>query len=105
MNYRNPAILRMAKDQKCQLCGNDDGTTVAAHSNQIQHGKGMGIKANDCHVAYLCSVCHYEIDQGNGMSKRAKAMAWELAHQRSVPIFQHLLGEDGFSALEGDDWK
>jgi hypothetical protein len=100
MTYRNPAILRLAKHTPCQLCGKLDGTVVAAHSNQGRHGKGMGMKANDSHVAYLCHGCHYEIDQGKQLSKHAKAMAWQLAHERSLPLYQHLLGEEGHRLID-----
>jgi hypothetical protein len=46
------------------FCGNDDGTIVAAHSNQSRHGKGLGLKAHDCFVAFLCAHCHHWLDQG-----------------------------------------
>jgi len=54
------------------MCGNDDGTVVAAHSNLLEHGKGRGLKADDCMSAWLCYRCHTELDQGNKMSKSEK---------------------------------
>lgn len=41
----------------------NDGSIVAAHSNQLRDGKGKGIKANDYMVAYLCYRCHVDIDE------------------------------------------
>jgi hypothetical protein len=54
------------------MCGNDDGTVVAAHSNLLEHGKGKGMKAHDGMAAWLCYRCHTELDQGKGMSKEER---------------------------------
>ena len=64
--YRNPKILAHANGQQCQNCGCNDGTVVACHSNQQEHGKGRGIKAHDVFVAFLCGNCHYWLDFGTG---------------------------------------
>lgn len=56
---------------------------VAAHSNQLRDGKGRGLKSNDYRVAYLCSTCHYEIDQGQ-KSYEEKIAIWEEAHRKTV---------------------
>jgi hypothetical protein len=61
-NYRNKKILSHAKGQSCTCCGTDDGTVVAAHSNLGADGKGVGLKAADCFVAYLCFRCHTAYD-------------------------------------------
>lgn len=53
-------------------CGANDGTTVWAHSNQGEHGKGMGIKANDAMGMLLCSTCHFQLDQGLAMTKEER---------------------------------
>ena len=63
-HYRNPKILALAKGQDCQHCGINDDTIVAAHSNKIVHGKGVGIKADDFCIAYLCYKCHTNYDTG-----------------------------------------
>jgi uncharacterized CHY-type Zn-finger protein len=60
--YRNKKILQLAKGQPCLHCGNEDGTTVAAHSNLQRDGKGVGLKSWDCFVAYLCYYCHTRYD-------------------------------------------
>jgi hypothetical protein len=62
--YRNRKILNAAKDSFCMNCGAHDGTVVAAHSNAIVHGKGMGKKSDDCFVAFLCASCHTRYDTG-----------------------------------------
>jgi len=69
MSYRNPKLLKLAKGQRCVMCGADDGTIVSAHSNLSEHGKGMGIKADDSMVAWLCHRCHSNLDQGSSMSR------------------------------------
>ena len=69
MNYRNNALLKLARGQRCVMCGADDETIVSAHSNLGEHGKGMGIKADDCMSAWLCYGCHTKLDQGSGMTR------------------------------------
>lgn len=64
-------------------CGRNDGTTVAAHSNQSRDGKGMGIKAHDYRVAYLCQECHSWLDHGRG-SRDEKVAMFEEAHRKTV---------------------
>lgn len=72
MNYRNYKLLELAEGQRCVMCGADDGTVVAAHSNLGEHGKGMGIKAHDSMHAWLCYRCHTEYDQGKNMNREQK---------------------------------
>ncbi len=64
MNYENRKLLDLARDQPCAHCGRNDGTVVAAHSNQSIHGKGARLKAHDCFIAFLCVRCHSWLDQG-----------------------------------------
>lgn len=72
MTFRNRKLLDLARDQACVMCGADDGTVVAAHSNLLEHGKGQGIKAHDGMTAWLCHQCHAELDQGKTMNKAEK---------------------------------
>ena len=65
-------------------CGIQDGTVVAAHSNQLRDGKGRGIKAHDFRIAALCYRCHAELDQGSKMSKQERLKMWEDAHRATV---------------------
>lgn len=67
MNLRVRRLLDLARDQVCQNCGVQNGTTVAAHSNLMEHGKGKSIKAADVFSAWLCFDCHSWLDQGRGL--------------------------------------
>ena len=64
--YRDRKLLDKAREIPCQNCRNDDGTVVAAHSNQSKHGKGKGLKAHDCFMAALCHRCHSWLDNSGG---------------------------------------
>jgi hypothetical protein len=82
ITYRNAKILRAAQGRACTLCGQDDGTIVAAHSNLMGDGKGIGHKAGDCFVAFLCASCHRCYDQKEGVTQedfhRAMKRTWEI---------------------------
>ena len=82
--YRNPKLLEACRQLPCQLCEIEDGTVVAAHSNQLADGKGRGIKASDYRVASLCFNCHMALDQGNKLSKEQRREFWEVAHRRTI---------------------
>lgn len=60
--FRHPTLLASAKDKPCSNCGRNDGTVVAAHSNDLSHGKGSGLKAHDVFHARLCHGCHDFVD-------------------------------------------
>lgn len=74
VTFRNPRLLELARDQACVACGLQNGTVVSAHSNLGDHGKGMGHKAHDGMVAWLCHGCHAELDQGTRMDRPAKRL-------------------------------
>ena len=69
--FRNKKILAFAKESPyCMnpMCGKDNnGDIVAAHLN-FEKSKGMGTKANDYSIAYLCSKCHIIVDEGYSIS-------------------------------------
>lgn len=66
-------------------CGKyNDGTIIAAHSNQLKDGKGKGIKAHDYRVAALCYDCHMAMDQGKGLSKDARREMFDEAHRKTI---------------------
>lgn len=98
MMYRNKHLLSLAKESPvCFGCERrNDGTVVAAHSNQLRDGKGKGIKAHDYRVAYLCQQCHYEIDQGNQYSKAERFALWDEAHRKTIGW----LFENGFLTVK-----
>ncbi len=65
-------------------CGIEDGSVVAAHSNQGIHHKAKGIKADDSAVASLCYACHSKLDQGSKLSKQERMTMWFNAHVKTV---------------------
>lgn len=85
------SLTNLSKHYDCQHCG-EHGMSVAAHSNQQEHGKGMGKKAHDLFIAFLCHRCHTWLDQGMGMdptgvysdSREDKAEMWRRAHDRTL---------------------
>ncbi len=83
MNYRNKDLLRAVSQLPCQICGLE-GQTQASHSNQLEDGKGMGIKADDCFTAAICMKCHAEIDQGKTYTKDVRKAVWDKAHKRTM---------------------
>ena len=84
MTYRNKKLLEVVRKLPCQICGIEDGTVIAAHSNQQRDGKGTGIKAQDYRIAALCNKCHMELDQGKSMSKVERIDTWENAHRNTI---------------------
>lgn len=76
--YRDDNLLKLAKGEKCLLqiaddCLGDEGsTTVAAHSNLMSHGKGKGLKAEDCFTVWTCHRCHSIFDQGGSFTREEK---------------------------------
>lgn len=86
MNYRNKKILKAADGASCQMCGKCDGTIVAAHSNSQRHGKGIGLKAHDLFVAFLCGVCHDWYDgRTSPVAGRAdRQTEWQRAHDKTM---------------------
>lgn len=84
-NYRNPMLLRLAaKAPHCMGCQRPNvGQVVAAHSNHHADGKGMGLKASDAMVAFICDDCHSSIDQG-GASRELKRAAWVEAYMATM---------------------
>jgi len=88
--YRDADLLKLAQGQKCLLechpyCLGDEGsTTVAAHSNQLIHGKGRGLKADDCMTVWACSRCHDHLDSGDFLSKKQKAKLFDESWYKQV---------------------
>jgi hypothetical protein len=85
--YRNKKLLEYARKLPCQHCGIDDGTIVAAHSNQLRDGKGRGLKASDYRIASLCYTCHTEIDQGKRLNKAERIQMFEDSHRSTIGEF------------------
>ena len=87
MNYQNEKLTRLARGQPCMfhlegICNNNPETTVWAHSNWQEHGKGYGLKAHDCFGAFSCSACHDYIDVQSrriGIPTEARKAIWRSA--------------------------
>ena len=82
--YRNKKLLEIVRESPCQHCSIQDGTIVAAHSNQLRDGKGRGLKSSDARIAALCYRCHSDIDQGRSLSKDQRVEVWESAHRATI---------------------
>jgi hypothetical protein len=85
--YRNKKLLELARNLPCQHCGVEDGTVVAAHSNQLRDGKGRGLKAHDYRISALCFGCHAELDQGQKLNKSERIEMWESSHRSTIAEF------------------
>lgn len=77
--------LALCRGQRCYLqidvCSPIE-TVVPCHSNQLIHGKGVGIKAKDEFTVPGCMRCHAELDQGKRLTKAQKFAAWDSAYVR-----------------------
>lgn len=90
-----PHLLRMARGMPCLfeivgVCNHDRATTVAAHSNWVEHGgKSLGRKADDCYSAWACSACHAWLDSGpaDGELKKTQFL---LAHLDQVLMWREI---------------
>lgn len=87
--YRSRRLLDCAKGQECTInfpgvCNNNPETVVAAHSNQLRHGKGGGLKAHDCYIAWACYACHMELDQGNKFRYDEKNEYWQKGFEKTI---------------------
>lgn len=81
--YRNKRHLKNVASLPCQHCFSE-WQTQAAHSNQLIHGKGRGIKASDEYTAALCVTCHQNLDSGASMTKSERQSMWQAAHIKTV---------------------
>ncbi len=86
---RSP-YLAACRGQQCYLqipgiCLGPAGveTVVPCHSNQLIHGKGMGLKAGHQFTVPGCMSCHRWLDQ-SGAPRQEKFQAWDRAYARWV---------------------
>lgn len=88
MTYRSKKLREAARGRPCVLCDIEDGTTVAAHSNALEHGRGYGHKAPDFYTAFLCVRCHDLVDGRAGkLSKDEKRDMWMRAWVKTVAVW------------------
>ncbi|MFZ6655912.1 nuclease domain-containing protein [Undibacterium sp. TJN19] len=70
---RMTPIRKAARSQECTLrfpvCNYNPETTALCHSNLLEDGKGMGLKAPDTAAAFGCSTCHDLLDGRMPMPK------------------------------------
>jgi hypothetical protein len=97
--YRDQALLDMAQDRPCMLlvpgiCNHRTDTTVAAHSNLYEHGKGKGRKADDVYSVWSCFACHGWLDQGQSPA-RLKRATFMGAHSRQVLAWRQIADDPG----------
>lgn len=100
---RNRKLLDMARDKPCMLivpdvCCGDFSTTVAAHSNWSEHGKGGARKADDHYTVWACATCHAWLDT-SGASAEEKRAVWDRAHATQVDVWQ-AMAERGDKAAQ-----
>jgi len=82
--YRNKKLLVIVRESPCQVCGIEDGTVVAAHSNQMMDGKSTSMKSSDYRIAAMCFKCHANLDQGSKMTREERVEMWEEAHRATI---------------------
>lgn len=92
-------IRKAARGQRCTLClpgvcNYDTETTVLAHSNLLEHGKGMGLKAPDTAACFACSACHDVLDgrapRPAWMTVREMLAHFDLAMARTHKILRRM---------------
>lgn len=82
---RTQKLLDSARNYPCANCNAQDGTIVAAHCNELALGHGMGHKAKDYLVAYLCHTCHDHVDgRAGGLPLQEKRAIWNRAYVVTV---------------------
>lgn len=95
--YRDANLLKMAWGGECMLlvpgvCTNDHMSTVACHSNLLEHGKGRSLKAHDFMTVQGCQSCHRWLDTG-GASHEEMREVFEAAHARQIDHWRALAAE------------
>ena len=70
---RDRKRLAAIRKLPCVVCGRSP--VDAAHSNESNHGKGIGLKACDSKTIPLCRNHHVEYDQFQKMN-RSESVEW-----------------------------
>lgn len=88
MSFRSQKLRDAAKNYDCVLC-ETPGKTVGAHPNRVALGKGVGCKAHDCYLAYVCDRCHGMIDGQIKLDEKYSSPeeCWTIAYLRTVLIW------------------
>jgi hypothetical protein len=82
--------LAACRGEPCYLgvfgvCCGDWSTVVPCHSNESEHGKGMGIKAKNEFTVLGCMTCHRWLDQSNA-PREVKFGTFRCALTRWKPV-------------------
>lgn len=88
--FRSKKLTDAAQHFNCQCCGKYR-PSVPAHANWQQYGKGAGLKAHDCFVAFVCQRCHDIIDGRAGkLSNDERHDMWSVAWRNTILLwFEH----------------
>jgi len=94
---------RAARGRECTLvlpgvCNRDPATTVLCHSNRLEHGKGIGLKAPDSAACFGCSDCHDVLDGRRPLPGWMTRQQLEDAFDRARAITQEQLKQEGITA-------
>lgn len=107
---KDPKMLEACRGEPCYLvvpgvCLPSAESVVPCHSNEQQHGKGMGKKADDKYTVPGCTACHAWLDQGRA-PREERFGTWRAAHREWEPVRAAKLGlppeicdEDGFQGV------
>jgi hypothetical protein len=96
-------IRRSARGEACTMlipgiCNGDNSTTVLCHSNRLEDGKGMGLKAPDTEACYGCSACHDVLDGRRPLPSWMTRAQLDHVFDRARKITQEKLKEKGLMA-------
>lgn len=94
---------RAARGRDCTLalpgvCNRDPATTVLCHSNRLEHGKGIGLKAPDSAACFGCSDCHDVLDGRRPLPGWLTREQLEDTFDRATAITQEQLKLEGIAA-------
>ena len=94
---------RAARGRDCTLmipgvCNRDPATTVLCHSNRLEHGKGIGLKAPDSAACFGCSDCHDVLDGRRPLPGWMTREQLEDTFDRATVITQEQLKQEGITA-------
>jgi hypothetical protein len=85
--------LAACRGEPCYLlipgvCRRDprDRTVVPCHSNLLEHGGGMGLKADHRNTFPGCDLCHFWLDQSDAPTKQERRDATYAALERWLPV-------------------
>lgn len=94
---------RAARGRDCTLalpgiCNRDPATTVLCHSNRLEDGKGIGLKAPDTEACFGCSDCHDVLDGRRPLPGWMTREQLEDTFDRARAITQEQLKQEGITA-------